>query len=129
MQNFYLQYYIQYIKLLFLRIKHVLLKSLRDLLFSHFRVRWCRKSISSIVCNRMARISSPSMMFLLLSAMLFVLSRLSARLSCQYKVLGGSWCRAEATMQRGSLKWSLGDPVSTSTSPSLPLPPFKLPKH
>ncbi|KYN20677.1 hypothetical protein ALC57_06994, partial [Trachymyrmex cornetzi] len=36
----------------------------------------------------------------------------------RYKVLGGSQYRAEATMQRGSLKWSLGDPVSTP-SPTL----------
>ncbi|KYM78303.1 hypothetical protein ALC53_10958 [Atta colombica] len=35
-----------------------------------------------------------------------------------YKVFGGSQYRAEATMQRGSLKWSLGDLVSTP-SPSL----------
>ncbi|EGI61631.1 hypothetical protein G5I_10196 [Acromyrmex echinatior] len=36
-----------------------------------------------------------------------------------YKVLGGSQYRTEATMQRGSLKWSLGDPVSTpSPSPT-----------
>ncbi|KYN03361.1 hypothetical protein ALC62_05753 [Cyphomyrmex costatus] len=45
-----------------------------------------------------------------------------------YKVLGGSQYRTEATMQRGSLKWFLGDPVltpiycsSSTDSPSRPV--------